>query len=154
MSLRRNDQHIARRLARRAFYRQGGLCFWCQRLMVWGSRGNANGSCEPLTATADHVKPVWDGGQTLPGNIVSACHECNQARGQITNRTRRGSGKFTIGDDTPSSPFEILRAQLEAEEKLDERREQVKWLIRSGELFFSPGARCHVTAGGGAGLER
>jgi hypothetical protein len=26
------------------------------------------------------------------------------------------------------------RAQLEAKEKLDERREQVKWLIRSGEL--------------------
>jgi hypothetical protein len=52
---------------------------------------------------------------------------------RVTNRTRRGS-KFTIGDDTPSSPFEVLRAQLEDEKKLDERREQVKWLIRSGEL--------------------
>jgi hypothetical protein len=61
------------------------------------------------------VRPVWDGGQTIPGNIVAACYECNQARGQITNRTRRGSGKFTIGDDTPTSPFEVLRAQLEEE---------------------------------------
>jgi hypothetical protein len=50
-----------------------------------------------------------------------------------TSRIRRGS-KFTIGDDTPSSPFEVLRAQLEDEKRLDERREQVRWLIRSGEL--------------------
>jgi hypothetical protein len=90
-----------------------------------------NGVCDPLTATADHVRPVWDGGQTIPGNIVAACYECNQVRGQITNRTRRGSGKFTIGDDTPVSPFEVLRVQLEEEEKIDERREQVRWLIRS-----------------------
>jgi hypothetical protein len=46
----------------------------------------------------------------------------------------RGSSCLRVGDDTPSSPFEVLRTQLEAEEKLDERREQVKWLIRSGEL--------------------
>jgi hypothetical protein len=119
-------------LARKLFHRQHGLCFWCKRPMMWGSYGG-NGVCDPLTATADHVKSVWDGGQTLPGNIVAACYECNQARGQVTNRTKRGS-KFTIGDDTPSSPFEILRVQLEDEKKLDERREQVKWLIRSGEL--------------------
>jgi 5-methylcytosine-specific restriction endonuclease McrA len=121
MSLRRNDYREARRLARRAFHRQHGLCFWCKRPMMWGHRGG-NGVCDPLTATADHVKPVWDGGQTLPGNIVAACYECNQARGQVTNQIKRGS-KFTIGDDTPSSPFEVLRAQLQAEEKLDERRE-------------------------------
>ena len=28
------------------------------------------------------------GGQTVSGNIVAACYECNQARGQVTNRTR------------------------------------------------------------------
>jgi 5-methylcytosine-specific restriction endonuclease McrA len=132
MSLKRNDYREARRLARRAFYRQRGLCFWCKRPMMLGGHGG-NGVCDPLTATADHVKPVWDGGRTLPGNIVAACYACNQQRGQVTNRTKRGSG-FTIGDDIPSSPFEVLRAQLEDEKKIDERREQVKWLIRSGEL--------------------
>jgi uncharacterized protein len=55
--------------------------------MVLGSSGG-NGVCEPLTMTADHVRPVWDGGQTVSGNIVAACYECNQARGQVTNRTR------------------------------------------------------------------
>jgi 5-methylcytosine-specific restriction endonuclease McrA len=100
--------------------------------MMLGSHGG-NGACDPLTMTADHVRPVWDGGQSQPDNIVAACYACNQDRGRVTNRTKRGS-KFTIGDDTPSSPFEILRTQLEYEKKLDERREQVKWLIRSGEL--------------------
>jgi 5-methylcytosine-specific restriction endonuclease McrA len=132
MSLRRRDHHEARRLARRAFHRQDGLCFWCKRPMLWGGHGG-NGSCEPLTATADHVRPVWDGGQTISGNIVAACYECNQARGQITNRTG-GGRKLTIGDDTLRSPFEVLRAQLEAEAKRDESRAQVKWLIRSGQL--------------------
>jgi 5-methylcytosine-specific restriction endonuclease McrA len=132
MSLKRNDQHVARRLGRKAFYRQHGLCFWCKRPMMLGSHGG-NGACDPLTMTADHVRPVWDGGQTIPGNIVAACFECNQSRGRITNRTKRGV-KFTIGDDTPTSPFEVLRAQLEDEGKRDARREQVKWLIRSGEL--------------------
>jgi 5-methylcytosine-specific restriction endonuclease McrA len=120
MSVRRRDHQQSRRLARKAFYRQHGLCFWCQRPMLLGSSGG-NGSCDPLTMTADHVRPVWDGGQTASGNIVAACHECNQARGQVTNRTR-GGVKFTIGEDTPTSPFEILRAQLEDERKLDERR--------------------------------
>jgi hypothetical protein len=54
--------------------------------MLLGSSGG-NGSCDPLAMTADHLRPVRDGGQT-PGNIVAACYECNQARGQVTNRTR------------------------------------------------------------------
>jgi HNH endonuclease len=132
MSLKRNDHQEARRLARRAFYRQHGLCFWCQRPMMLGSHGG-NGACDPLTMTADHVRALWEGGRTLPGNVVAACFECNQLRGQVTNRTKRGT-KFTIGDDTPTSPFEILRTQLEAEAKRDELRTQVKWLLRSGEL--------------------
>jgi HNH endonuclease len=111
MSLKRDDYREARRLARRAFYRQRGLCFWCQQQMTWGSSGS-DGVCEPHTATADHVRPVWDGGRTLPGNVVAACYACNQDRGRVTNQTKWGS-KFTIGDDTPSSPFEVLRAQLE-----------------------------------------
>jgi HNH endonuclease len=62
--------------------------------------------------TAEHVRPVWDGGRTVAGNVVAACYECNHARSGELNQTKRGS-KFTIGDDTPSSPFAGLRALLQ-----------------------------------------
>jgi hypothetical protein len=61
--------------------------------------------------TAEHVRAVFDGGQTIAGNIVAACYECNHARGIETNQTKRGSA-FVIGDDTPSSPLEGLRVLL------------------------------------------
>jgi len=54
--------------------------------------------------TAEHVRPMWDGGRTVAGNVVAAWYECNYACSHEANQTRRGS-RFTIGDDTPSSPF-------------------------------------------------
>jgi HNH endonuclease len=68
---------------------------------------------DPRLMTAEHVRPVWDGGCANAGNVVAACYECNQARGSECNRTKRGS-KFTIGDDTPSSPFAVLQVLLRA----------------------------------------
>jgi hypothetical protein len=49
--------------------------------------------------TAEHVRPMWDGGRSVAGNVVAACYECNHARSGVFNQTKRGS-KFTIGDDT------------------------------------------------------
>jgi hypothetical protein len=54
---------------------------------------------------------VWDGGRTVAGNVVAACYECNHARGGEANQMKRGF-KFTIGDDTPTSPFAGLRVLL------------------------------------------
>jgi hypothetical protein len=51
-------------------------------------------------------------GRTVAGNVVAACYDCNHARGGELNQTKRGS-KFTIGDDTPSSPFAGLRVLLQ-----------------------------------------
>jgi hypothetical protein len=51
-------------------------------------------------------------GRTVPGNVVAACYDCNHARSGEANQTKRGS-KFTVGDDTPSSPFAGLRALLQ-----------------------------------------
>jgi 5-methylcytosine-specific restriction endonuclease McrA len=68
----------------------------------------------PYLMTAEHVRPVWDGGRSVAGNVVAACYECNHARNSETNQTKRGS-KFTIGDDTPSSPFAELRALLKSD---------------------------------------
>ena len=101
------EQITARRLARRAYVTQRGLCHWCREPMNVGSPGK-DGVCEPRTMTADHVKPVWAGGQTIPGNIVAACYCCNQARGVVTDRPRNG-WKLTAGDDTPVSPFKGLK---------------------------------------------
>jgi hypothetical protein len=40
-----------------------------------------------------------------------ACYECNHGRSGELNQTKRES-KFTIGDDTPSSPFAGLQVLL------------------------------------------
>jgi hypothetical protein len=112
MSLKRThyDQITARRLARRAFMRQDGLCFWCRRPMDPASAGQ-DGVCSPRTMTADHLEQVWEGGRTVPGNVVAACYECNQTRGKITNQLGK-KWKLTIGDDTPASPFDILQGRI------------------------------------------
>jgi hypothetical protein len=88
---------------------------------------------DPRLMTAEHIIPVGRGGLTIAGNVVAACYECNNARSKFDHQTKRG-WKLTIGDDTPSSPFAVLREQLAAEEAQDVRREQVRWLIKSGEL--------------------
>jgi hypothetical protein len=62
--------------------------------------------------TAEHVRPVWDGGRTVAGNVLAACYSCNHGRSGEANQTKRGS-IFTIGDDTPSSPFAGLQVLLQ-----------------------------------------
>jgi hypothetical protein len=113
MSRRRREHNTARRLARRAYRRQGGLCFWCKRPMLLADRaGSTSGGAPPRLMTAEHVRPVWDGEPTVAGNVVAACYECNHGRSGELNRAKRGF-KFTIGDDTPSSPFAGLRVLLQ-----------------------------------------
>ena len=107
MSQRRNgeEQQEARRLARRAHYRQDGLCFWCGQPMALLARvGNLSDPPNNLM-TADHVIPYRNGGRGRAGNIVAACASCNSSR----DRAPRGR-RYTTGNNTPSSPFEILQA--------------------------------------------
>ena len=68
--------------------------------------------------TAEHVRPMWDGARSVAGNVVAACYECNHARSGELNQTKRGS-KFTIGDDTPSSPFAVLGALLRLDDRVE-----------------------------------
>jgi hypothetical protein len=104
-----HDFYLARRLARRAFYRQGGLCFWCNQPMVL-TRAEPNVD-DPRLMTADHHIPRYAGGVTRPGNIVAACYGCNNSRNIETNHTKIGT-TFTAGDTEPRSPFEILRDKI------------------------------------------
>jgi len=107
MSLRRRDHQIGRRLAHRANRAQGGLCYWCQAPMILVK---TTPSDEPRMMTADHLVPVYAGGQTIAGNIVAACYQCNNTRNrEETERVRPGATLLTIGDPTPASPFEALK---------------------------------------------
>ena len=56
--------------------------------------------------TADHVIPYRNGGRARAGNIVAACASCNSSR----DRAPRG-GRYTTGNTTPASPFEVLQAR-------------------------------------------
>lgn len=91
------DEHaLFKMLTRRAFFKQGGLCYHCQ-LPIQLSQ-----------ITGDHLIPRYQGGLTKAGNIVAACYDCNNKRNPETNR-QGGRLNMTVGDDTPRSPFEVLR---------------------------------------------
>lgn len=68
-------------------YNWGGKrCFWCDRKVtyakedVWrvGRRVTA-----PDTATREHLWPRRLGGENSKLNVVVACRQCNQARGNL-----------------------------------------------------------------------
>jgi len=105
-----NEQSLLRQLTRRAWYAQRRRCYHCS---------------DPITlaqATGDHYPtPRYQGGKTRHGNIVAACHDCNNRRNQETNR-RGGKLNMSVGDDTPRSPFEVLQ-QLKDKMNDDSRPE-------------------------------
>jgi len=80
--------------------------------MLLADHAGATSETDPRLMTAEHVRPVWDGGRSVAGNVVAACYECNHARSGEANQMKRG-GVFTIGDDMPSSPFAGLRVLLQ-----------------------------------------
>lgn len=56
----------------KAIRRQGGLCFYCHRVMTTGSS----------RPTREHVVPKSKGGGHK-GNIVAACFRCNTSKGNM-----------------------------------------------------------------------
>jgi hypothetical protein len=66
------EQKAARRICAGAVKRQRNCCYWC---------GAGFSPANP--ATADHVKPWSEGGQTKNRTIVAACGACNMERGRI-----------------------------------------------------------------------
>jgi len=71
MSRRRRYHSFARQLARRAYHRQGGLCFWCQQPMELLQRSGAGAEISPRLMTAEHVEPVARGGRTHASERVA-----------------------------------------------------------------------------------
>lgn len=86
-----------------AMKKQDDLCFWCHYpILCLSEPHNLNVLTQnPWTlsalidgervvfghASADHVIPQWLGGQTTERNIVAACKQCNEDRGQMHNRS-------------------------------------------------------------------
>ena len=73
------------------FYKQKGLCYWCKRSMDLGGTG-------PKAATREHLIPQSRGGKNVMkvgsgpkrkrvNNVVAACHECNNKRGNMDAHT-------------------------------------------------------------------
>lgn len=115
------------------FGKQGGLCHWCRCPMSLEPL-NENGKPNNLYATAEHVQPRAHGGLGKPNNIVLAHASCNRKRGsQPTHKftkhvdgmrknfaaglpidepqtpTFGGGLVASAGDDSPCSPFAVLR---------------------------------------------
>lgn len=63
-----------------AYNRQDGYCFYCNIKMVKINGKNRN---YPNAGTAEHIIPQSKGGVKNYYNIVCACKECNNIRGNI-----------------------------------------------------------------------
>lgn len=75
------------RLRRLAFELQLGRCYYCRTPMwlehprdVFGHRDLPSKVAGYFKCTAEHLKPVSEGGKDEPGNIVAACEFCNRTR--------------------------------------------------------------------------
>ena len=95
----------------RAYYAQKGLCYWCKEEMK-----RTRDQRDPRQLTGDHLIPVFNGGKTIPGNIVAACRKCNSERHPEMNRApRRRHDKSdrnliaSVGGLKHQSPFEVLK---------------------------------------------
>lgn len=62
-----------------AFAREGGRCFYCDRVCT--SERRAKPPYPRNMASRDHLVPQFYGGSDDIENVVMACIECNNARG-------------------------------------------------------------------------
>ena len=95
------DQARLKRYRKRAFERQGGLCYWCKKPMIWKTAENAalvwN---DPLVCTGDHLVLRAHGGGTTVENIVAACRGCNNSR-HWSSTQNPIEGRATLADVWP-----------------------------------------------------
>lgn len=85
---RRYNSLRIRKFRRRAFARQHGRCYYCQRPMLEGDdladfavlHGLTCRQALQLRCTAEHLQARQDGGMDTEDNLVAACRRCNAGR--------------------------------------------------------------------------
>lgn len=81
----RRPRNVIERLDLRRVLRErdGDNCHWCGRALLfrWTKRKTR---IPLLAATFDHLIPECHAGGWHPDNLVLACHECNNDRGQMS----------------------------------------------------------------------
>ena len=68
-----------RQLKERVWRRDGVRCRYCGKQLRIPPRGEP--SHREDTATVDHVIPIANGGRSRASNLVTACLNCNRAKG-------------------------------------------------------------------------
>lgn len=68
----------------RLWQEQRGVCYYCSRPALL-AKGPAAGAAPDNLATIDHIIPRSKGGAHA-GNMVMACHRCNNERGDADAR--------------------------------------------------------------------
>ena len=66
-----------RRLKRKLWEQQSGLCFYCRKAVLHPDYGLHLDN----SATVDHVIPRFRGGSNHSSNLILACRRCNQNKG-------------------------------------------------------------------------
>ena len=97
-----DEQARTKKLLESALCAQKQKCFYCgARLYVRGDFADSEieleqpsiwiqvGGHRLLLATADHLIRRRDGGKSVPGNVVAACHHCNHKREANYKHTTR-----------------------------------------------------------------
>ncbi len=67
----RREKDKARKLRRSAWWQRklgAGLCHYCRKKF------------KPAELTMDHIVPLARGGQSVKGNLVPACKDCNNKK--------------------------------------------------------------------------
>ena len=78
------------------FRRDGYRCVYC------------GGQFEPEALTVDHVQPRVRGGDSSPGNVVTACGGCNTAKGH------RRLAEFLLAEPAARANFLTLAKSVYA----------------------------------------
>ncbi len=64
------------------YHRDRGLCAYCGRKTILADEEELQDSASAgLMATADHVKPLAQGGKDKMSNLILACRDCNGEKG-------------------------------------------------------------------------
>lgn len=90
---RSNKRSSLKKQRTRAFYSQGGVCYYCNQPM-WNKKPQeltsqypiSSGQAQFLRCTGEHLESHSEGGSSGSINIVAACWYCNQNRHRRKNK--------------------------------------------------------------------